>query len=75
MVDIRVLQKLEVTPGGITERILFIRIDRLDGTAKIGAGAGSDFHKDQDFAAAANEIDLAPGGQEVPVENAVTLPA
>jgi len=74
-VDLRVVEELEVTPGGMAKGLLLGGVDRLHRSAKVLTGAGTDFNEDQDIPATADQVDFAPGGAIVAGEHPVTVTA
>jgi len=68
-------EDFEVAAGGVAEGLALVGADGLDRTTKVLPRAGADLDKDEDLAAAADEVDFAPGGLEVAGEDTVAVTA
>jgi hypothetical protein len=75
VVDITVIKLREVPVGGVTERLLLGRPDRLGGTAEIVAAPRAHLDEDEHPALAADQVDLAVLGAVVAKKNAVAARA
>ena len=73
--DVVAIKEAEIAVGGEAKGFLLALVDRLGRAAETDIGAGADLDEDEDFSQAADEIDLALGGQEIPVEDAIAMAA